>query len=77
MAVKYKPQKQSQQKLESLLALGMYQAEAQALKDYLRQIQAEYSGPVDLQHLRKRLAQKLGKKSLSDMVKKMREEEMH
>lgn len=61
--------KKSLKKLESF--------DSAPLKEFLQQLQAQYGEPMDLKELRRQLAKKLGNKSLSDLVREMREEEMH
>ncbi len=77
MALKYQVLKEAQKELQSLIGLGLYQAESEALKDYLRELQSRYTGEHDLMQLRQRLDRALGSKALSAVLRQMREEEMH
>lgn len=77
MAVKHKVIEESQQQLESLIGLGIYQAESEILKDYLRDLQARYEGCMSLKQLRQRLDRALGSRDLSAVLREMREEEMY
>ncbi len=77
MALKYDALREAQEELESLIGLGIYQAESETLKDYLKELQARYGKQGDLVELRRQLDRALGNKELSAVLRKMREEEMH
>lgn len=77
MALKYHIIEESQQRLESLIGLGIYHAESEGLKDYLRELQTHYEGHLSLRELRQRLDRVLGSKDLSAVLREMREEELH
>lgn len=64
-------------KVELLIALGLYKAKSETIKDRLRKLSSRYKITMSLQELREDLDRKLGEKSLSQAVVKMREEEMH
>jgi len=77
MALKYSVLKGAQEELEALIGLGIYRAESEILKDYLRELQARYKGQVNLKELRRQLDQALGPKELSQVIRELRQEEMH
>lgn len=77
MALKYRVVKEAQEKLEALIGLGIYQAESEALKDYLRELQTRYKGHLTLKELRRRLDRAFGSKELSQVIRELRQEEMH
>ncbi|MCI2430676.1 hypothetical protein LM602_08505 [Candidatus Acetothermia bacterium] len=75
MALKYK---EAEPTPEGMLAVGSYLAESAQLKDYLRQMLAEYQPYLTpLAQLRKELARQLKGQSLSELVRQMREESAH
>lgn len=69
--------KEAQAELESLLGWARYQAESEVLKDYLRELRSRYPGEPDVEGLRRRLDRALGSRGLSELVRELREEEMH
>ncbi|MFQ6117785.1 MAG: hypothetical protein ACE5LQ_05915 [Candidatus Bipolaricaulia bacterium] len=70
--------KEAQDEIEMLIAVGLYKTQSESMKGCLRRLTLRYAGSVEpLQELRKRLDEKLGDKSLSDVIKQLREEEMH
>ncbi len=77
MVLKYDVLKEAQEELEFLIGLGIYQAESETLRDYLRELQARYGKPGNLRELRRKLDLALGKRELSAVLREMREEEMH
>ena len=79
MALKHHTAEESRQQLESLLGLALYQAESEALKDYLRQLRARYRSKncASLKQVRDSLDRALGSQDLSAVLRDMREEEMH
>lgn len=77
MALKYQDIKQAHADLETLLALGQYEAESEMLKDYLRELQSRYQGHTSLKELRQRMDEALGSQELSEVLRQMREEETH
>ena len=77
MALKYETLEEAREELESLIGLGLYQAEAEPIKTYLRELEARYPGSLGIKSLRRRLDKALGSKELSQALRDMREEELH
>ena len=77
MAVDKNALQEAQAELEALLGWARYRAESEVLKDYLRELRSRYPGETDVENLRQRLDRALGPKGLSELLREMREEEMH
>ena len=76
MALKYA--KEMGKSPQAMLAYGGYLAESAQLKDYLRQMLAEYEPYLTpIVELRKELARQLKGQSLTQLVRQMREESAH
>jgi len=69
--------KEMEDELERLIALSSYKRESQVLKDSLRELRSSYRADKSLQEIRKGIDEKLGEKSLGELVTEMRGEEEH
>jgi endonuclease III len=68
----------NKKKVEDLIAIGLYQARANKVKEYIMTLYKNYEGylkPID--DVREILTREIGKKSLSKEVIKLRRKEMH
>jgi endonuclease III len=67
----------NKKKVEDLIAIGLYQARANKVKEYIMTLYKNYEGylkPID--NVREILTKEIGKKSLSKEVIKLRRKEM-
>lgn len=67
----------NKKKVEDLIAIGLYQARANKVKEYIMTLYKNYEGylkPID--DVREILTREIGKKSLSKEVIKLRRKEM-
>jgi endonuclease III len=67
----------NKKKVEDLIAIGLYQARANKVKEYIMTLYKNYEGylkPID--DVREILTREIGKKSLSKEVVKLRRKEM-